>query len=175
MELNYKDLGLEVDKTRYSFTFGDKEIEVSNYLPAKDKYDLLMVTLQKAYEDCYYNEFKLNVFFKLHLVYMYSNLVIVENDEFKLYDELVSSGFMELFLNTIPRQQYLELESLLFSMAKTISESKRSAGAILQTAIKDLPKNAQAAMDMMKEIDPDKFKEVIKIAQDAKNGNIPLN
>ncbi len=70
------------------------------YLPAQDKYDLLMITLQKSLENGAYNEFKLNLYFELNLVYMYTNISFTEKqreDEFKLYDTLESNGFYKLF------------------------------------------------------------------------------
>ena len=46
----------------------DKEIEVKQYLPANDKYDLIMISLQQALEDNIINDFKLEIAFNLNLV-----------------------------------------------------------------------------------------------------------
>ena len=51
MEINYKALGLTVDKSWSTFDFNGIEIEISNYLPAQDKYDLIMTTIQKSFEE----------------------------------------------------------------------------------------------------------------------------
>ena len=89
MKVSYANMKLKVNTAVKTFKFCEQEIEVLQYLPARDKYDLLMVTLQKALEEDGYNEFKLNLYFELNLVYMYTNISFTEKqseDEFKLYD-----------------------------------------------------------------------------------------
>ena len=58
-----------------------------------------MITLQKAKEDILYNPIKLDMYFHLHLVYMYSNLSFTEKqkeDEEKIYDAVVSGRYISL-------------------------------------------------------------------------------
>jgi hypothetical protein len=43
--ISYTNLKLKKDNSINTFNFNDTEIEVLNYLPINDKYDLLMVTL----------------------------------------------------------------------------------------------------------------------------------
>jgi hypothetical protein len=91
---------LKINSEVKTFDFCGQKVEVPQYLPARDKYDLLMITLQNSFEDGIYNEFKLNLYFELNLVYMYTNISFTEKqreDEFKLYDNLKSNGFFELF------------------------------------------------------------------------------
>ena len=61
---------LKIDTSVDTLDFNNKTIEVLKYLPIEDKYDLIMITLQKAEEDGIYNDIKLDMYFHLNLVYM---------------------------------------------------------------------------------------------------------
>lgn len=73
-KIAYSTLKLKTDDSVNTFEFQGKTIEVLKYLKIEDKYDLVMITLQKAEENGIYNQLKLDMFFHLHLVYMYTNL-----------------------------------------------------------------------------------------------------
>ena len=166
MEINYKDLGLTVDKSRSTFDFNGIEIEISNYLPAKDKYDLIMITVQKSFEDTYFNAFKLKMYLDLYCVIMYTNILFPKDkmdDLVALYDELVSSGFMNKFKDNLNEDEYNELFNYVQSVANAAAAGHRSAGAVLQSLIQDLPKNAETAVKTLKQIDPEKVKELMSL------------
>ena len=100
MKVSYANMKLKTNTSVNTFDFCEQKIEVLKYLPAQDKYDLLMITLQKSLEGNVYNAFKLNLYFELNLVYMYTNISFTDKqreDELKLYDTLKSNGFFELF------------------------------------------------------------------------------
>ena len=112
MKVSYANMKLKTKNSVKTFDFCGQKIEVLKYLPAQDKYDLLMVTLQKSLEGNIYNDFKLDLFFELNLVYMYTNITFTEKqreDEFKLYDNLKSNGFFELFYNALDETEYNDL------------------------------------------------------------------
>lgn len=48
MKVSYANMKLKVNTDVNTFDFRGQTIEVLKYLPARDKYDLLMITLQKA-------------------------------------------------------------------------------------------------------------------------------
>ena len=77
-KISYAKMNLKVDTTVNHFDFKGNEIEVLQYLPAADKYDFIMLTLQKSEEDGIYNENKLDMYFHLHLIYMYTNISFTE-------------------------------------------------------------------------------------------------
>ena len=66
MKVSYANMKLKVNTSVKTFDFCGQKVEVLQYLPAQDKYDLLMVTLQKSLENGAYNEFKLNLYFELN-------------------------------------------------------------------------------------------------------------
>ena len=183
MKVSYANMKLKVNTSVKTFDFCGQKVEVLQYLPARDKYDLLMVTLQKAIENGAYNEFKLNLYFELNLVYMYTNISFTEKqreDEFKLYDTLKSNGFYELFFQAINEDEYNELFAQLNAIKEASSVYRMSAGALISQLIDDLPANAEAAAKIVENFDPKQFKAVVDFATYANGGrniktNLPMN
>ena len=94
-KVSYANLKLKVDQHTETFDFGGQSIEVKQYLPIEDKYDLIMIALQKAEEDGVYNPVKVQLYFELYTVYMYSNISFTDKqkeNETKLYDTLASNA-----------------------------------------------------------------------------------
>ena len=182
MKISYANMKLKVNTDVNTFDFGGQIVEVLKYLPAQDKYDLLMITLQKSLENGIYNEFKLKLFFELNLVYMYTNISFTEKqreDEFKLYDNLKSNGFFELFFKAMNEDEYNELFTQLNAIKNTNAVHKRSAGAVISQIIENLPMNAETAAKIVESFDPTQFKAVIDFARYANGGrdiqtNLPV-
>ncbi len=175
-KIPYTTLKLKIDDSVNTFEFEGKTIEVLKYLKIEDKYDLIMITLQKAEENGVYNPIKLDIYFHLHLIYMYTNLSFTDKqreNELKLYDCLKSYGFMNQFLATIEEEEYNYLFEMMQETVNTYMNYRNTAGAVLQSIIQDLPKNAQAAADIVNSFDKEKYKSVIDFAQ-AANGGRPI-
>lgn len=142
-----------------------------------------MVTLQKAWENGTYNEFKLNLYFELNLVYMYTNISFTEKqreDELKIYDNLKSNGFFEQFFQAINEEEYNELFAQLNSIKEANIAINTSVGAIVNRLIEDLPGNAETAAKIVESFDPQQFKAVVDFAAYANGGrnivtNLPVN
>lgn len=172
-KVSYAGLKLKAKHDVKTFDFCGNEIEVLQYLGAEDKYDLLMITLQKAEEDGIYNAFKLDVFFHLNLVYMYTNLSFTDKqkeDELRLYDALKSNGFIDKMLEAMDEDEYDNLLKCLEDILSDIMTYRNTAGAVLQSVIQDLPKNAAAAKEIVDSFDKEKYQEVIQFAQAANGG-----
>ena len=182
MKVSYANMKLKVNTEVKTFEFGGQKVEVLQYLPAQDKYDLLMITLQESLENNVYNEFKLNLFFELNLVYMYTNISFTEKqreDEFKLYDNLKSNGFFELFFQALNEDEYNQLFAQLNTMKEENTKSRLSIVTIANKLISDLPANAEAAAKIVDSFNPEQFKAVIDFARYANGGrdintNIPV-
>ena len=177
--MNYKDLNLHTDNDMYYIEVQGKKINIKKYLPINDKKDLVEITLQKAEQaDGTYNEILIDMYFNLHLVYLYTDITFTDEDredEMKLYDELESSGMLERILNKIPDEEYNVLMDYLKAMREEISSYKHSAAAMVQKLVVDLPKNMREAADILKDIDLEKYQETINFAQHANAGRpIPL-
>lgn len=178
-KISFNNLKLKPDLSTTEFNFEGKEIQVLNYLDINNKYDLIMITLQKSEENGIYNPLKLEMYFHLHLIYLYTNITFTEKqkeDESKIYDILKSNGFIYQFLNTIKDEEYNFLFEMLNETKNELMKYKNTAGSVIQSIIQDLPKNAQIASEIVESFDKEKYQEVINFAR-AANGNrsIELN
>ena len=173
MKVSYANMKLKMNTNVNTFNFCGQKIEVLKYLPAQDKYDLLMITLQKSLENGIYNDFKLNFYFELNLVYMYTNISFTEKqreDEFKIYNNLKSNGFFELFYQALDENEYNELFTQLNTIRKEKTKENRSVTSIINKFINDLPSNAEAAAKIVENFNPEQFKNVMEFAKYANGG-----
>ncbi len=173
MKVSYANMKLKLNTDVNTFDFAGQKVQVLKYLPAQDKYDLLMVTLQKSLEDGMYNEFKLNLYFELHLVYMYTNISFTEKqreDELKLYDNLKSNGFYDLFFKALDENEYNELLDQLETLKEDSIYNKTSVGAVINNLVDNLPLNAETAAKIVEGFNPEQFKAVVDFARYANGG-----
>jgi hypothetical protein len=175
-KVSYSSLKIKVNKDVKTFQFEDSIIEVIQYLPIKDKRDLIDITIEKSLENSIYNPIKLDMYFHLHMVYLMTNINFTEKqkeDEEKIYDALKSSGLLEQILTHIDENEYNELYTYLQEMISKQISYQQSFVGVASKIINDLPKNASAAMDIVNNFDKEQFSEVIKFAQ-AANGGRPI-
>lgn len=175
-KVSFANLKLKVDKEIKTVDFNGTQIEVAQYLPIADKKDLVDITLQKAEENGIYDPIQVDMYFHLHIVYMYSNLSFTDKqkeDESKLYDILESNGLMAAIIGAMNTDEYNTLYAWIVDKQKKIMKYKNTAGAVLQSVINDLPRNAEAAAQIVENFDPTKYQEVINFAT-AANGGRPI-
>lgn len=173
-KVSYASLKLKVEDSVKKIE--GTEIEVLQYLPIEDKYDLISITLQNSKENGIYNPIKLDMYFHLYLVYMYTNISFTDKqkeNESKLYDTLKSNGIIDSLLDTIEESEYNDLISFLEEQVEWELKYTTTAASLISKIVDDLPKNAQAAMDIVENFDKTKFQEVVDFAQ-AANGGRPV-
>lgn len=172
-EIKYSDLKLEKNNGIKIFKWKDKDVEIKTYLSIDDKYDIVMITLQKAFEEGIYNPIKLDMYFHLNLVYMFTNLVFTDKereDESKLYDEMKSSGFLNKFLENIDPKEYAEMQELVDEIAEARVQYNSTTASVVRKFIDDLPQNAEAAQKIVENFDPEKYQAVVDFAKAANGG-----
>ena len=181
-KVTYASLKLKINSDIEKFTFNGSEIEVKQYLPINDKYDLINITLQNAFEDGVFHPLKMDLYFHLYIVMMYTNITFTEKqkeDEAKLYDILNSSGLMEKILETIPKAEYEELYNYLMECSVQLTNHNRSITTLITSLINDLPTQMAEAAKIVETFDPEQFKAVIDFARAANGGrdiktNLPV-
>lgn len=175
--INYKDLNLANKNVIKTFKWGDKDIEILGYLPVEDRYAIVMITLQKSFENGYYNPIKTDMFFHLNLIYAYTNIIFSDEDranESELFDKLVSSGFLDEFLKNFDRKIYQEMATDMETIAKADIEYRKSFSSVVSKFIEELPANAEKMKEIVDTFDPEKYQAVIDFAQ-AANGGRPIS
>lgn len=169
----YSKLKLKINSVTKEIDINNEHIEVKQYLSMQDKYDLIMITLQKAKEDKIYNPLKLDAYFHLHLIYLYTNLTFTDKqreDEMKLYDILQTNKVIEKVINAIPEAEYNYLYDMLQDYIANECDYNKSIGSIVAKIIYDLPKQADAMKKIIDTFDAEKYQEVIQFATAANGG-----
>ena len=175
--MKYSDLKLKINtETNIAKLEDGTEIEVLQYLPMEDKIDFIQIALQKSLENGIYNDMKLDMYFNLYIIYMYTNIEFTpeeRDNEFKLYDELQSNNVIISVIGAMEDTEYDDLLNYLENLRESNTNYKTSAAALFQSFIQDMPKNAQAAADIVDHFDKNKYKQVVDFAKTA-NGGRPI-
>ena len=172
--MKYSDLKLKVKQSSVIAAVNGINITVQSYLPIEDKIDLIEIALQKAEENGIYNEMKLEMYFNLYIIYMYTNLEFTDEekaDEFKLYNELYSNDIVISVIGAV--DEYEDLVHYLNEMKESKIRYRHSAAALLQSFIQDMPKNAETMSEIVDNFDKEKYKQVVDFAKYA-NGGRPI-
>lgn len=172
--MKYSDLNLKTNtKTNVAILNNGKEVEVLQYLPIKDKIDLIEIALQKSRENGVFNEMKLEMYFNLYLIEMYTNLEFTDEEKMNetlLYDELESNHVITDIIAAMNSEEYSDLISFLDMTRNNLTEYYNSVPALLQTFIEDMPANAEAASQIVDNFDPEKYQNVLNFAKAANGG-----
>lgn len=172
-KISYAGLKLKVDSEVKIVDINGNNVEVLQYLPVDDKYSLINITLQKAKEGAIYNPLKKDMFFHLHLIYMYTNISFTDKqreDESKLYDTLVSNGVLDKIIEAIPENEFNLLYSYLNDQEQEILKFRNTVGGALTEIIQNLPIQAEEMQKIVDNFDPQKFQNVLDFAKAANGG-----
>ena len=172
--MKYSDLNLHINQDIIIAGKDDTEIEVLSYLPIEDKIDLIDIVLQNSLENGLYNELKIDMYFNLYLIYMYTNLEFTDEeraDEYKLYNELESNGIITSVIGAI--EEYDTLFHYLNVAKENRMKYNNSFAGIFSMFVQDMPRNAEAMSEIVDNFDKEKYKEVIDFARYA-NGGRPI-
>ena len=178
-KVSFASLGLKIDDAVKEVEIQENvKVNVKQYLSVSDKNDLIYITLQKAEENGIYNDFLLDVFFHLNLIYSYTNLSFTDKqreNEFKIYDMLNYNGIIDKVVAAIPEDEYKELWDAIDNIKKDTLTYKNTAGAVLQSVINDLPRNAAAAKEIVESWSPEKFAQIKSLTETAVAAGINNN
>ena len=172
-KVTYTSLKLNAKEDIKTFDFNGITIEVKQYLPIDEKYDLISIALQKAKEDAIYNELKLDMYFNLYLVYLYTNLTFTDKqkeDEAKLYDALQSNGFIDKMMEVFNDDEYNDLINYIETQKELEMTYNTTAAGIIYNLVKELPNQAENLKEIIDNFDPQKYQAVVDFAKAANGG-----
>lgn len=176
-KISFANLKLKVNTEVNEFEYLNNKFEVLKYLPVSDKYDLISIVLQNSKRrEGFYDPIQLEKYFNLYIVYMYSNINFTDKqkeDANKLYDILESNGIINEIISHMEENEYADLLDKLNETINNEMSYVTTAAAIIRNIIVDLPAQADAAMKIVDNFDPDKFKAVKDFAI-AANGGRPI-
>lgn len=176
--MKYQELNLKKEIPTVKLENG---IQVKKYIPTPDKIDLIQIALQKSEEDGIYNEVKLECYFHLNIIYLYTDIEFSaedREDEMELYDILDRNDIIDQVIAAIGEDEYIDLRDKLIRTQRDNMKYRNTAAAVLTRIVQDLPKNAAAAKEIVDSFDPSKYQEVVNFATAANGGrniNTQLN
>lgn len=169
------NLNLQKQNQTIPLQIGETTITVKTYLPIEDKNDLINLTLQNADEHGFYNLVKVTMYFELYMMYLYTDIEFTDEEKAnpaETYDLLMQNGVIHKVIVAIG-DEYNTLYGFLSETMEKKNKYRASAAAVINSFIEQLPVNAEAAKDIIKQFNPEDFQQVIQFAQ-AANGNRPI-
>ena len=141
-KIPFSKLGLNKDTSITLVEWNDQNIEVKNYLPIKEKIELVENIVNKSVdENGYYNPIKIYVNTIIEVINSYTNISFTEKqkeDIEKLYDLLVSSGFSgKIIGESINPYEYQKIRQWVNELINSIYSYKNSIFGILDTISTD--------------------------------------
>lgn len=164
----FSKLNLKQSNSSKTIKINDFNIEVLQYLPVKEKDDIIYAVLAKSFRDGFYDDILIDMYFHLYLVYSYTNITFTakqKEDEFKLYDLLNSNKVIEQVLKAIPEDEYTNLCDYMTNAVNNSFVYSNSIASVVNKFINDMPKNAEKAAKIVDNFDPEKYKQVVDLAK----------
>ena len=172
-KVTYASLKLKTNTDVKIVDFNDNKIEVLQYLPIADKYDLVSIILQESKEDALYSPVRIDMLFHLFLVFSYTNITFTEKqkeDLPKLYDTLLSCGLLDKIIEVIPQEEYDMLMDYIDEYINQDMNYNTTAAAMVQNLLAAIPENMDKITNVMNKFDPNKFVEMMNFVKQANAG-----
>lgn len=152
----FSKLGLKVNNKVNSISWNDQTIEVREYLPHNDKLRLITDVMNKSADDnLFMNPAKVDMFLDLCILEYYTNLSFTEKqkeDFLKLYDSVISTGFMEQVRAAIPDEELLALIDYCNDIIREDYHQKNSAMGIMESIGRDYKDTEFNAEELQKKM-----------------------
>ena len=172
--MKFSELNLITDQSVTEVTFNEQTFNVYNYLPTRDKANLIEITLQESYEqEGWYNPIKLDWFFYANIVMVYTDIEFDIEDETDLaefYDKVKTSGLLAEVIKAIPKKEYDELFKMMEDMLAARQKLESSVVNKIIAFLKSAPEEMQKLNEIIKDFDKEKYQEVMRFAQAANGG-----
>jgi hypothetical protein len=165
--INFKEIDFDksINKENKIINFNGSEIQIINYLPVHDKYELIMATIKKSYENEIYNPIKLDMYFNLHLIYMYTNIVIDTEDKVnqdEIYDIFKSSGLLAIIKENMDQDEWQDLKNKMIQTLDIIKEHNASVTGFLSNLLNEVMNKVGDGLETLKNVDPEILSNILK-------------
>lgn len=114
-KVSFSKLGLKINQEVKEFEWNNQKIEVKQYISITDKFSLITKVLMNCQETDFNNFMsisKMTMYLTIQIALYYTNINITDKmleDPAKLYDQLVSTGFMTEVKNNMDEQELITL------------------------------------------------------------------
>ena len=163
---HFSDIDTKYKKEFKTFTWRDKEIKISQYLPIDEKIALIDIALQKSMYNGMIHPLQLKKYYELGLVYMYSDIVFSEKDradEAQIYDDLWASGLLDEIIKRIAPREIQTCAEMLKETKIAIEKYKVSAVGIVETLINVIEEEVPHIMDTVNNLAPEDVQQLLQV------------
>lgn len=174
--MNFKDFNLNINTNITTININDIVINIKEYLSIADRYDLVSIVLQNSFEDGIYNPVKMDMYYKLYTIYMYTDIEFdVEDraDEVALFDLLESNGIIKAVFEAIDDEEISNNLALISELRDRKESRNGTLSYAINSLINNLPINAKDALEIVNKFNPEDFQRVLSFARAVNNGNNP--
>lgn len=175
---NFKDINLKIDQSLKVIKFKNFDIAIKQYLPAEDKNSILEIAMQQADQGTILNTFALDAIFHVYIVIKYTDIKFSQEDLedlLRLYDILETSGLIDVVIKAIPEDEYNNLRNYLLEMVDNYVNYRNSARALIEQFAFFAPQAADKIKEISENIDPEKIKQIVQLADATGMNNNKVN
>lgn len=155
-KLEVKINGSDCINTYYNTKGEEIEYEVKQYLPLKEKIELVQRVINQSVDDNgFYNPMRVKLYLVLEVVYAYTNLSFTakqKEDPFKLYDLLVSTGIFYEIVDHIREKDWSEIKENVWKTIENIYAYRNSVMGILENISADYSGLSLEASEIQKKL-----------------------
>ena len=134
-------LGLKVNQDVKNIEFNEQNIEVKQYLPVNDKFEVISNIINRSADDNNFaNPLKVEIFTALEIISAYTNISFTEKqkeDPSKLFDLVVSSGLYKEIICAIPHTEIESLQCYINSTIDAVYKYRNSIMGLLENITTD--------------------------------------
>lgn len=136
-KVTFSSLGLKLNQEVKTITIKEKKIEIKQYLPIQNKLEMIANVINNSQDDNNFkNLTKVEMFTDLEIINQYTNLIFTDKQQeepWKIYDMLISSGIMEQIRKAIPEEELNMVCHFIDDATERIYNYRNSAYAILDS------------------------------------------
>ena len=155
-------------KKTEEYTLNDLGVEVLSYLPLLDKYNLINITLQEAFDGSIYHPVKIEGAFYVYVAILYTNITFTEKqkaDIFKTYDMIMCSGLLNIILQNIPEEEFNTLLTLFKDTLAANEKFMHSFTSVINQFTEQIASKTAQLQEQVKDIDFDKIKNTVDLVK----------
>lgn len=155
-KLAFTKLGLSKNQEVKIVEFNGQDIEVKQYLPVNDKFEVIGNIINRSADDNNFaNPLKVEIFTTLEIISAYTNISFTEKqkeDPSKLFDLVVSSGLYEIIIHNIPSTEIKSLQDYINSTIDAVYKYRNSIMGLLENITADYSNLNLEATEIQKKL-----------------------
>lgn len=155
-KLAFTKLSLSKNQEVKIVEFNGQDIEVKQYLPVNDKFEVIGNIINRSADDNNFaNPLKVEIFTALEIISAYTNISFTEKqkeDPSKLFDLVVSSGLYKEIICAIPHTEIESLQCYINSTIDAVYKYRNSIMGLLENITTDYSNLNLEATEIQKKL-----------------------